>query len=112
MSLNKFPNPVPRADVIAGLRQLADFLDDHPAIPTAPYGWDVLVSTHEHTDQAGKASVDHIAAILGVRVDDQTGDGGHYCADRAFGPITYRAFHIPARLKQPGAQGEPSQAAP
>ncbi len=90
---------VSRADITAGLRQIADYLDAHPDLPAAPYGWDLLVATHGDTDTEAAAEVDRIAAILGVPVDDQTRDGGHYTANKTFGPITYRAFHITARSK-------------
>ncbi|GEM_PF-532922 len=94
-----FPNQATRAQITAGLRQLADYLDTNPALPLAPYGWDLLVSTHDDTDTAGIAEVDRIAAILGVPVRDEIADGGHYTAIKAFGLITYQAFHIPARSK-------------
>ena len=95
----EFPNQVSREDITKGLRQLADYLDAHPAVPVAPYGWDLLVSTHLENDPEGIAEIDHIAALLGVTVDDQTSAGGHYTATRAFGPITYSAFHILTRSK-------------
>jgi hypothetical protein len=95
----KFPNPVPRDQIITGLHQLADYLDTHPTIPVAPYGWELLVGTHSTTDPDGLAEIDRIAAHLGVIPDDQITDGGHYAAIKTFGPITYRAFHIPARSR-------------
>jgi hypothetical protein len=94
-----FPGQAPRADIISGLRQLADYLDTQPQIPVAPYGWDLLISTHTSDDSGGKAEIDRIAALLGVPVHDETDAGGHYNATRAFGPISYVAFHIPARHK-------------
>jgi hypothetical protein len=71
-----------RAQITSGLRQLADYLDTHPAIPVAPYGWDLLVSTCNDTDDAGITEVDRIATVLGVPVRDDTSDGGHYTAAR------------------------------
>ena len=94
-----FPGQVDRAQIIDGLRQLADYLAAHPAVPVAPYGWDLLVSSHRDTDTEGIAEIDRIAAILGVTVKDDTSNGGHYTAARAFGPISYQAFHISARSK-------------
>jgi hypothetical protein len=94
-----FPDQTPRDQFTAGLRQLADYLDSHPAIPVAPYGWDLLVSTHCAADPDDIAQIDRIAALLGVPVEDELADGGHYSAIKSFGPITYRAFHIPARHK-------------
>ncbi len=81
------------------MRQLADYLDTHPDLPVVPYGWDLLVSTHRTSDAEGIAAVDHIATILGVTPENGIPDGGHYSAIKAFGPITYQAFHIPARSR-------------
>lgn len=112
-----FPNPVPRSQITDGLRQLADYLDAHPGIPLAPYGWDLLVSTHCDNDTEGRAEVDRIAAILGVPADDDTAAGGHYTAARSFGPVKYNAFHIPgwqkARITSDAdpAEDQPPQAA-
>ena len=112
-----FPNPVAPAQITDGLRQLADYLDAHPDIPLAPYGWDLLVSTHCDNDTEGRAEVDRIAAILGVPPDDDTADGGHYTAARSFGPVKYYAFHIPASHRARStsgtdpAQNQPPQAA-
>jgi hypothetical protein len=84
-----------RTKVISGLRQLADWLDDHPDVPVCPFGWDLSIYP-QHADDADRAAeVDRIAAILGVEVTDQTSDGGHYQAIRTFGLITYEAVYIP-----------------
>ena len=88
-----------RAKVISGLRQLADWLDAHPGVPVCPFGWD-LSTYPQHADDANRAAeVDRIAAILGVTVTDQTGQGGHYIAARSFGLITYEAVYIPRRRR-------------
>jgi hypothetical protein len=84
-----------RTKVIGGLRQLADWLDAHPDVPVSPFGWDLSIYPQFAEDADRAAEVDRIAAILGVDVTDQTGDGGHYIASRAFGLITYEAVHIP-----------------
>lgn len=89
-----------RSKVIAGLRQLADYLHDHPAVPVAPFGWDVLAHAKADSEQAERAEVDRIAAILGVPVTDDTAEGGHYRAIRSFGLITYEAVHIPKRCME------------
>jgi hypothetical protein len=94
-----FPGQADRAQIIGGLHQLADYLAAHPAVPVAPYGWDLLISSHRDTDPEGTAEIDRIAAILGVTVKDDTPSGGYYTAAKAFGPISYQAFHISARSK-------------
>lgn len=99
MNLDNIPRPATRCQITAGLRQLADYLDAHPDVPVAPYGWDLLVSTQASSDADGVARIDAIAAVLGVPVQDERPDHGHYSAVRAFGPVAYSAFHIPARSK-------------
>jgi hypothetical protein len=81
-----------RTQTISGLRALADFLENNPAVPVSEFGWEV---SHypEGTDQEQKAEVDRIAALLSVAPDNRR----HYMASKTFGRITYRAVHIPAR---------------
>ena len=86
-----------RAKVISGLRQLADWLDEHPDVPVPPFGWDLNVYTHADDDAASRADVDQIAAILGAQVQDDTARGGHYRTQRSFGLISYGAVHVSAR---------------
>jgi hypothetical protein len=89
-----------RGKVLTGLRQLADWLEAHPDIPAARWGWDlhVCVDDPRARDEAtGRAEVDRIAAVLGVSVDDRTARGGHYTASRTFGLITYQVAHISER---------------
>jgi len=88
-----------RAQVITGLRQLADYLDSHSDVPVSEFGWDLLICAREETDAAGMAEVDRIAAVLGVQVSDCTADGGHYMAIKTFGRITYEAVYIPTRRR-------------
>ena len=87
-----------RAKVIDGLRQLADYLADHPDVPVPGYGWDLNIYTDSDDDDAvALAEVHRIAAILGVTPADDTARGGHYIATRCFGLVSYRAVHVPER---------------
>jgi hypothetical protein len=90
-----------RAQTIVGLRQLADYLEDHPDLPVKEYGFDLTVypDTDNDTDAAGRAEVDRIAGILDVTPTDNTPKGGHYIASKTFGRISYRAVHIPSRAR-------------
>jgi hypothetical protein len=45
-------------------------------------------------DDGGRAQVDRIAKLLGADVTDDTAHGGHYRADRSFGPIGYEIVAI------------------
>lgn len=86
-----------RAQTIAGLRQLADYLEDHPDLPVTEYGFDLTVYPQADNEAAGRAEVDRIANILGVTPIDNTPNNGHYIASKTFGRIAYRAVHIPSR---------------
>jgi hypothetical protein len=86
-----------RAQTIVGLRQLADYLEDHPDLPVKEYGFDLTIYPEPDTDAAGRAEVDRIADLLGVTPVDNTPMGGHYIASKAFGRISYRAVYISSR---------------
>jgi hypothetical protein len=86
-----------RAQTVVGLRQLADYLEDHPDVPVREYGWDLNIYVTADTDEAGRAEVDQIAAVLDATPIDDTLDGGHYWTRKTFGRISYRAVYIPAR---------------
>lgn len=77
-----------RAGVIAGLRALADFLDQHPDLPTPLV--DARIYPHGDTDADERATVDQIAALLGVPAQGTT----YYQATRMFGGVPYRACAI------------------
>jgi hypothetical protein len=85
-----------RAALIAGLRSLADFLDEHPAVPVPPayssLARIVVLPPHESDDQ-DRAFVDDFAAALGVAASDPSGSG-HYAATRKFGPVEFESFAI------------------
>jgi hypothetical protein len=93
-----YPSRSQRAEIIDGLRQVADYLDTHPGAPVAPYGWDLMDFPPRGTDAEGRAAVDQVAAVLGVTPHDDT-EGGHYTAARTFGRIRYRYVHISARRR-------------
>jgi hypothetical protein len=82
-----------RQAFITGLRNLADYLDQHPAVPVPAYGTEILLSA-DSTDNGGCAQVDHFARQLGITVEDDLADSGHYRAVRSFGPVGYRMAAI------------------
>jgi hypothetical protein len=86
-----------RAQTIAGLRELADYLETHPRVPVCALGWDLNVFPQLPTEDLTRAEIDRIAAILGVPVSDETGRGGHYTVTRSFGLVSYRAICVPDR---------------
>ena len=46
-----------RTQIISGLRQLADYLQDHPGVPVNEYGWDLHAFATTDSDLAGRADV-------------------------------------------------------
>jgi hypothetical protein len=85
-----------RQAFITGLRDLADYLDQHPAIPVPEHGADILLSAAS-ADDGGCAQVDHFARQLGVHVENELAYSGHYRAVRSFGPVGYRMAAISDR---------------
>jgi len=79
--------PGGRAAFIAGLRELADFLEEHPDAPVPPYGTTLYVSTHG-TDEEDVRVVDAAAAVFDTQAT-WNGTGTHYDASRSFGPVRY-----------------------
>ncbi|GAB2824531.1 hypothetical protein GCM10027176_31310 [Actinoallomurus bryophytorum] len=88
-----------RAQTVAGLRALADFLENNPRVPVRELGGDYTVFARCDDDAAERAEIDNIARLLGETVTDETGHGGHYEVQKTFGRITYSAIHIPARRR-------------
>src|SRR5487761_666248 len=83
-----------RAALIAGLRELAEFLDRKPQVP-APRYTDLLVFPTRGTDAEMFAEIDVIAEQIGVTAAQNDTPDGHYIASRDFGPVQYRAVAIP-----------------
>ena len=83
----------PRWAFITGLRDLADYLAAHPAVPVPEYGTEILLHAAS-TDDCGCAQVDRFARQLGVPVENSLAYDGHYRAARSFGPVGYRMVAI------------------
>jgi hypothetical protein len=82
--------------LIAGLRKLADFLDQNPDVP-APRHADVLLFPAPGSNAEMLAEIDTIAQQIGTTATDAGSPAGHYSAVRQFGPVHYRAVAIPNR---------------
>lgn len=97
-------NPDTRAAFIAGLRELASYLEEHPAVPVPPIGLRVTICAIADTDEAERAQVDAFAAAAGAEIA-RDGSDGYYTASRVFGPIEYEATAITeARMAQYAAE--------
>jgi len=92
--MSHYANPEERARVIAGLRDLADFLHRNPQVP-APRFTDLFVFPPDGSDAEMFAEIDVIAALIGTTASDADSPAGHYSAVRDFGPVQYRAVAIP-----------------
>ena len=97
--------PEQRGQLIAGLRQLADFLEVRTEVP-APRWADVLVFPLATTDDEMKREIDDIASLIESDVDDGIAEGLNYTAKRRFGPVEYRAVAIPSNRRASSNNGE------
>jgi hypothetical protein len=89
-----YANDQERSRLIAGLRDLAEFLDQNPQVPAPRYA-DLLVFPPRGTDPEMFVEVDVIAEQIGVTASQNDTPDGHYIASRYFGPVQYRAVAIP-----------------
>ncbi len=85
--------PDARQAFITGLRDLADYLDQHPAVAIPAHGTEILLCASS-ADDGGCAQVDRFARQLGVHVENSLARSGHYEAARSFGPVGYRMTAI------------------
>jgi hypothetical protein len=92
--MNYYADGKQRVRLIAGLRDLADFLDGNPDVP-APQRADMLVFPPDASDAEMFAEIDTIAEMIGSTASDADSPRGHYSAVRNFGPVQYRAVAVP-----------------
>jgi hypothetical protein len=92
--MSYYANSEERAGFIAGLRELAEFLNRNPDVP-APCWTDLLVFPPAGSDAEMFAEIDAIAGRIGATATDAGSPAGHYSAFRDFGPVQYRAVAIP-----------------
>jgi hypothetical protein len=92
--MNYYGNDEERVRLIAGLRDLANFLDQNPDVPV-PWRADVVVFPTEASDAEMFAEIDTIAVLIGADASDADSPRGHYSAVRTFGPVQYRTVAIP-----------------
>ncbi|MEV5570525.1 hypothetical protein AB0L06_10760 [Spirillospora sp. NPDC052269] len=84
-----------RLGLIMGLRALATFLENNPAVPVPGGTVDLTHFTPRAvSDPCQRAQIDAIAALLDVTAGELI-EGGHYVAAKHFGPVAYRAVFIP-----------------
>lgn len=91
--MSYYANSGERGRFIAGLRDLANYLDANPAIPS-PRDITVHVFPPDGSNAEMLAEIDAIAGRIGATPNNDS-PRGHYCAIRDFGPVQYRAVAIP-----------------
>jgi len=94
-------NSEERGRLIAGLRQLADFLGQNPDVPAPRYA-EVIVFPARGSNAEMFAEVDVVAQQIGATASSADSPAGHYSAARDFGPVHYRAVAIPNRDDESG----------
>jgi len=92
--MNYYADDKQRIRLIAGLRDLADYLEQNLRVPV-PSRADVLAFPAEASDAEMFAEIDTIAEMIGSTASDTDSPHGHYSAVRNFGPVQYRAVAIP-----------------
>jgi hypothetical protein len=103
--MSYYANSEERDRLIAGLRQLAEFLDQNPQVP-APRSTDLLVFPPNGSDAEMFAEIDAIAGRIGAVASDAGSPRGHYTAVRSFGPVEYRAVAIPLSARDESGRAE------
>lgn len=98
--MSYYANSEERAGLIAGLRELAEYLDQNPDVP-APRSTDLLVFPPAGSDAEMFTEIDAIASRIGATASDADSPAGHYSAARDFGPVQYRAVAIPHAARTP-----------
>jgi hypothetical protein len=93
---NPATDPQLRAAFIAGLLDLACFLEAHPDLPVQRYGQTVSLHTrhefsHDGTWAGELRALEAFASAIGAKVTEH---GGYYYASRSFGPVAYEACAI------------------
>lgn len=85
-------DPATRAAFIAGLRDLADFLDTNPNVAVSVQETRILIVPTADTDEENCREIDEFAAASGAAVFDDLADTGEYNAALTFGPVEYMAL--------------------
>jgi hypothetical protein len=97
--MSYYANSEERAKLIAGLRWLAEFLNQNPQVPAPCYA-DLLVFPARGTNAEMFAEIEAIAGQIGVTATWTGTPDGHYIASRNFGPVQYRAVAIPKSARR------------
>jgi hypothetical protein len=83
--------PESSADLVAGLRKLADFIEANPGLPVPR--WVHVTHFPDGADPEQHEEVDRVADILG-RETSWNSERTQYTVSRSFGPVTYKAVLV------------------
>lgn len=83
-----------RHDVIAGLRALADWLEDHPDVPVSGDQVVQYWASAGRSPLEARAEVDRIAAALGTSAGRRSPYSAAHVARRRFAGIAYEAVAV------------------
>lgn len=86
---------ITNAAIAAGLRELADWLEQHDDLPADTYP-DLSYPVMGPDDDARAAVVKAYAAALG---GEPVEDNGHLMVRRSFGPVAYKVYSISQRAR-------------
>jgi hypothetical protein len=81
-----------RSRFLAGLRDLTEFLESNPSVPTPRSETTVHVFPPDGSNEERRAEIDAIASRINTQPCEFA--PGHYIASRYFGQIEYRAVAI------------------
>jgi hypothetical protein len=87
-----YANASQRNQLIAGLRDLAEYLESNPDVPAPSCGATVYVFPPDGSSEERRAEIDAIASRVSAQPCEFA--PGHYVASRYFGPVQYRAIAI------------------
>jgi hypothetical protein len=87
-----YANASQRSQLIAGLRDLAEYLESNPNVPAPWCGTTVYVFPPDGNNDDRRAEIDAIASRVNAQPCEFA--SGHYVASRYFGPVEYRAIAI------------------
>lgn len=88
--------PTDHSALAAGLRELADWFEQHPEVP-APWYPTFHMSIDEATGRKTVESIELIAEALG---GTEVAYGVHVRTEHSFGPVRFYAVHVPDEAMQ------------
>jgi hypothetical protein len=109
MDTNTVQQPDPRAEFIAGLRALANFIKAHPEVPVPQFDPDILCGVDGVDDADGAQIVATAAATFGAPISITTAGANpgrvHFHTTIHFGGpdagVSYRVYTIASDRPQP-----------